>query len=1298
MKYPITNFAKGLVDKSSEAKLTDDYRQKCSILSNFYVNKNKNLQKRPPLKTSTVIPEGTIDFIQLEEGLVVLRKPKIEGTNIDGQTPHITLQKYFQNITLRSFTSDQLPAAFSAFKRGIYYQKNLHILDIYNNENAIVNSYLFWVFEDTARGLFGAVATEGVESVRNRINQVTSGFKGDNAEYYFHSIKNIVNSTYSQATNRTGENVDNKQLTIEEAIPRIDNAKPTQLIGIFQNWTSENIISHTARTKPINLGASDDEEALRYWNGEIQTLFVNKSLCNDYDTIKNNKYSLVKSRSDNSIELTFAGMRYRLLNGKLTNVHSDLSLMPSIDQIKDSGSLIDSGRKMHKITDFPIKVLEVDLTNSLPRYTGTNGVDAAEGTGRDLLWAPSGLSIIGKILADTSRVQRYSVEGLGALQPDAGTLSSEVKLHNSISEYINTNKEMKPLLKFLQPTITDYVPFDYASVDAQSSGSKSSTPAIRNLVPDIKITKNNTDYPTLKKDELVLTEQARSSGLTSLDITYGGLENTRNLSSGVKLTETTLSNFLFSYEEDTRFVEGHKTKYNVFWTNTRSMNLDVLSGNLQEDNLEAFNSPGIVLHIQTGNREDESGNPVFNPYGNLTQGLGGTSFVQQNNWGLRGFSEAKTVKTLFLTYDYGSKEIRDYFKDTQALSSVSNLGTGIESVTLVKDSSGGVEKSNTYINDLVKNLTFYKLYPSVDLTVRDQVSLDGSFIQSPLTHAASRIGFVLMPVTLPSNFITYCTQFAVDPQKIPQNNNYDPNLRPDINSRDALATGLGDTFSLIVADNTAHYYAGFYLRYLAVRFGFVTGQRWNYSGNRDLSETRFIRNLSRRLYGSNVLGGYITNDSRYPRWSRPFVMRPVSLKALSTSPDGKIEVYHSPTFPQVTFQEFFIEPTKDLIRRNAGIKENVLSLSGTDAVLRPELRDRYSSPIANYLTAFSNTNPLNAKVFEDSEISPLEQNLTSNDPSRFSFISKLGFKENIVDVIAETITTVFLGLSNSIKHFTGGLVDLDRGFDTLTGAGTTSNVDFESRFIIYASDKNIHQTKYYEEAGGWIANTINSEFQDIGDIDRIVNLYDAHRLFFFYKTGEKTLYCLTMGENRGILGFSRLDLGIKINLIKVLSKDELQIISDNRLYTMDFRAGKDELYEDGEDIIKEGETVVTSRSLGAWESRMATLPVFVLTDTESSLFEAMSVVRAVISCEGYAEFDVELLNEDGSLRVGRSYRESPNNDIAQVKYQSGAILIDGIPNNSGKPPRFSIVNNNNKYLSIASAVLDLGKTKGKYAK
>ena len=189
---------------------------------------------------------------------------------------------------------------------------------------------------------------------------------------------------------------------------------------------------------------------------------------------------------------------------------------------------------------------------------------------------------------------------------------------------------MRPLLKFLQPTITDYVPFDYGSSINQSSGSKSSNPSIRNLVPDIKITKNNTDYPGLVSTKIQVPETVRSDLLTNLDVLYKAIEVTFDLDTNDRITETSLSNFLFNYTEN-------DITYNVFWTNTRSMNLNIKSTKVQEDNLEAFNSPGIVLHIQTGNREDEDGNPVFNPYGNLTQGLGNNPFAPQDDVAIEGF-------------------------------------------------------------------------------------------------------------------------------------------------------------------------------------------------------------------------------------------------------------------------------------------------------------------------------------------------------------------------------------------------------------------------------------------------------------------------------------------------------------------------------------------------------------------------------------------------------------------------------------------------------------------------------------
>ena len=48
--YYIPDFSKGLVDKSSKGKLTEDYKQKALELENFYIKSNDNLALRPPLR------------------------------------------------------------------------------------------------------------------------------------------------------------------------------------------------------------------------------------------------------------------------------------------------------------------------------------------------------------------------------------------------------------------------------------------------------------------------------------------------------------------------------------------------------------------------------------------------------------------------------------------------------------------------------------------------------------------------------------------------------------------------------------------------------------------------------------------------------------------------------------------------------------------------------------------------------------------------------------------------------------------------------------------------------------------------------------------------------------------------------------------------------------------------------------------------------------------------------------------------------------------------------------------------
>lgn len=1361
MKYPITNFSKGLVDESSEAKFTEDYRQKCSILDNFYVHKNKTIRKRPPLTLDTTLPPGTVDFIRLEEGLVVMRKIETptECTSdgnciVDGSRLNSELLDFFRIALPQESGGDALHnPGMRTFNTGDNFnirvaldltsELNLHILEIYNNENEITNSYLFFINQDTSTDIQTLerypLAAPTKSPIFDNIETAIQNLRGINVEYYFHSIKDKINISFNEWTNRISKssgqedefrtNISQQQLTKNEVVPIIENSDPTLLMGIFQGWKEgETLISHTSRTKPINLGASDnEEESFKWWAGEQRSLFITKSLCNDFNTIINNQYTLEKSRTNNNIELTFAGMRYKLIDGKLTNIHSQLSLMPSSEQLDDGGTLIETDRKMHNLSDFPIKVIEVNLTNGLPLYSGERGIETdpdIAGTERGLWWGPPGLQRIFKqgepstegeppssSSSDLTAVQRYrpsrpNNEGkyflnyAGRLNNDSfdTTNASEIKLYNTLNEFINTNLEMYPLLNLLRPTITDYVPFRYTDNTfgaQQHSGTKSTKPGIRYLVPDIKLTKTGTDHQPLKRTRATVERTPNRLGRRPEEVFYAALDLRIDIDANAAIPATVLSNFLFSYTEGA-------IEYHVFWENTRATNLDPLSSNATENNIDNFATPGIVLHVQTGNIKDEDDNPIYNPYGNLNQGLGSERFdfaanADNNNIDIFNdskFKPPKTVKTFYLTYDYGSKEILNYFNNIQAISSIANYGKTIKPITLIKDTSKTIQNiSNTYITDLIKNLTFYKLYPKVDATLPNKVSWDDDDVTSNHyvfnnagDNIGSYIGFVLMPIVLPAYFINLCTGFNTAARNIPQNNvykhTYDITGNADVRGNNTLWRRY---VSVTDDPDVEKRYYDFYLKYLALRFG-ATKKTGFFVASDSADEleiiqaNRALKDLIPQMYGrSDALGGYleaIEGIAGGPNWADPYAMRP-----------APIVVYHSPTFPQVTFQRFFSKPTRSLLNTNVSEKENILNISGREDILRPGFKERFSNPIANYLSAFTNTNPLNAKVFQDSNVSTFEQSLTDKEPRQFNFFSKQGFKENILDVISESVSTIIIGLTNSIRQFVGAFTQQER----FASAGTSSNIELESRFIIHASDKNIHQTKYIEEARGWITDTINEEFQDIDEIDGVANLFSAHRLFFFYKKGQKTLFCLTMGRNRDILGFSKLNLRTNIDLIKAISKDELQILSGSRIYKMDFTAGKDTIYED--------DTLDSNGNRnGAWETRMASLPIFLLTDTESSLFEAISVTRAVISYYGFAEFDIELLNEDGTLRASRSYRENVRNNITEVKQQSGPILIDSIPNNAGKPPRFSIVNSNNKYLSIASAVLDLGRTRGTYAR
>ena len=72
IKYTIKNFIKGLVDPDSQANLSDDYRQKCSELKNFYITQNDTLQIRPPMEKLAGFDGDIDDVVILEDGRFVV--------------------------------------------------------------------------------------------------------------------------------------------------------------------------------------------------------------------------------------------------------------------------------------------------------------------------------------------------------------------------------------------------------------------------------------------------------------------------------------------------------------------------------------------------------------------------------------------------------------------------------------------------------------------------------------------------------------------------------------------------------------------------------------------------------------------------------------------------------------------------------------------------------------------------------------------------------------------------------------------------------------------------------------------------------------------------------------------------------------------------------------------------------------------------------------------------------------------------------------------------------------------------
>ena len=74
--YYIPNLSKGLIDGSSKGRIDDDYKKKCSELTNFWIKNNNNIAKRPPLRPVAGLEDvkHIIDATETADRIVFLRQ------------------------------------------------------------------------------------------------------------------------------------------------------------------------------------------------------------------------------------------------------------------------------------------------------------------------------------------------------------------------------------------------------------------------------------------------------------------------------------------------------------------------------------------------------------------------------------------------------------------------------------------------------------------------------------------------------------------------------------------------------------------------------------------------------------------------------------------------------------------------------------------------------------------------------------------------------------------------------------------------------------------------------------------------------------------------------------------------------------------------------------------------------------------------------------------------------------------------------------------------------------------------
>ena len=350
MKY-ITTFNSGVVDPETQPAVDPTYRQKCSLIENFFLAKNNSLIKRPPLKVRRSIQGAVANNAQkftniievrfigkeifIRRGLSesdVLALPDEAKNQIFGQTPKTVVDKAITPVGNPAFsidnngvlTSELLPAVDVKYtpEGGTEVTKSVRTtLSSTIQEVVVINS-------ETS-----AVVSSTIFAVTD--NQTTVDGEGD--------------LTYQRTLADLGADV---SLTPEPSNKNID----PRIIGIFHSRGGQPIrIDQTTIHKTGDLYASDDS-VLPITTPFAELLSVPERPFLFSDFTNHPEFQRLSS----GLEVLFAGLRFTIKDGRLSNNLSSV-LLPSIADITiDLLKKLPIKQEPRGLEDLPVKVFRID--------------------------------------------------------------------------------------------------------------------------------------------------------------------------------------------------------------------------------------------------------------------------------------------------------------------------------------------------------------------------------------------------------------------------------------------------------------------------------------------------------------------------------------------------------------------------------------------------------------------------------------------------------------------------------------------------------------------------------------------------------------------------------------------------------------------------------------------------------------------------------------------------------------------------------------------------------------------------